>query len=201
MGLKLVTPPADYPVSLAEAKAHCNVDFDDDDSLLTSFIKVATEHLDGYGAELNAFCLKEQTWDFYRDRFPECRNGMRIPLRPVIEIDSVNYFTDADTEVELAASAYEVDTNSRWAWVMPGSSGWPVTPCNLVNAVRVRFIAGHADTEDSPPVTTVPEGIRAAILMMVRDLYDNRGDVVTGTIVNRTDTIERLISPYRVITI
>lgn len=39
--------PAELPITLAEAKAHCRVDYTDDDAFITSLIGAAVSHLDG----------------------------------------------------------------------------------------------------------------------------------------------------------
>lgn len=57
----LVTPPASLPVTLAEAQAHCRVDHDDEDAMLTAYISAAVAHLDGWRGVLGR-AIMPQTW-------------------------------------------------------------------------------------------------------------------------------------------
>lgn len=200
MGLKLITPPASYPVTLEEAKAQLNVDFDDDDTLISLMIGAATAAIE---QELER-CLKPQTWDYYLDEFPESDHGIRLPLPPLMSVDGVFYVSpDTSLEVELVEGTdFEIDYASARGWVVPAAdTGWP-TPKETANAVRVRFEAGYADSDDSPLETTVPLPIRQAILLMVRDHYDNRGTFVVGAPVSQIPAaINRLIGPYRAFTL
>lgn len=52
--------------------------------------------------------------------------------------------------------------------------------------------------DDAGNPVPVPASVRAAILLVVGDLYENREDNVIGTIVGRIGTIERLLHFHRV---
>lgn len=74
-----VTPPAEPPVSLEEAKAHLRVDFGDDDLYVAGLIEAATAHLDGWSGILGR-ALVTQTWRQDLCGFP--RDGViRLPWR------------------------------------------------------------------------------------------------------------------------
>ena len=83
MSLSLITPPTVEPVSLAEAKLHLRVDFDDDDALIESLIsaaRVAAETLTGRQS-----CTAR--WIRTLDGFP-CSSLQlhRCPVQSVVEI-------------------------------------------------------------------------------------------------------------------
>lgn len=52
--------------------------------------------------------------------------------------------------------------------------------------------------DDLGAPVSVPASIRAALLLVVGDLYENREGVVVGTIVAVNPTVERLLHFYRV---
>ncbi len=83
----LITPPAIQPVSLAEAKLHLRVDHNDEDTLIESLTRAATEHSDGWNGILGR-CLVEQVWRQDHDRFAR---QMIIPLGPVIAVQSITW--------------------------------------------------------------------------------------------------------------
>jgi hypothetical protein len=47
MGLKLVTAPANDPLTLAQAKAHLKVEHSDDDALIAAMLSASVQHVDG----------------------------------------------------------------------------------------------------------------------------------------------------------
>jgi uncharacterized phiE125 gp8 family phage protein len=200
VGLKLVTAPANDPVSLAEAKAHLRVETNDEDLLIEAFVKAATEHVDGPRGFLGR-ALVDQTWDYYLDTFPSDCTGdlpIKLPLPPVIEVTGVFYQDSAGVEQTFSAASYTVDTYAEPARIVLTSSGsWP-TVNEVANAVRVRFRAGYVDASYSPAVDAVPFSIRAAILLHVGDLYNNRESVVVGqTVATLPWAAEQLLRPHR----
>lgn len=195
MALKLVTPPSTDPVTLAEAKAHLNVNFSDDDALISGYIRSAQMAI----VYDTGHALSPSTWDLVYDAFPSGNtpNGYtQIPIGPLISVDSVNYVDPTtELEVQLANSEYEVDTMSFLGGVQPISTGWPAT-FSTINAVRIRFVAGYPDS-GSPITSTVPESLKHAVLLLVRDMYDFRGSYVAGVITKIPEAVRRLTDPFQ----
>lgn len=198
MALKLITAPAAEPITLAEAKRHLNVDHSDDDILIATLVKAVRQHIDGRNGWLGRALVK-QTWELTLDNFP-CRE-VRIPIPPLQSIVQVAYDDTDGNEQVIAASNYEVDTISEPGWLVPKvGSPWPVS-LMAINAVRIRFMAGYSQSVDSPPdfAANVPGPIKAAILLMLGTLYQNRETVVIGqTVIQLPWAAEALLGPYRV---
>lgn len=210
MGLKLITAPANDPVTLDEAKAHLRVDFDDDDMMIEAFIQAATEYVDGPKGFLGR-ALVQQTWDFYLDEFPASRLSRRgwkntsyiqVPLPPLISVGGVFYLDASGTEQEMDTSTYRVDPSSEPGRILLSSgSSWPQIHCEEESSVRIRFTAGYIDSSQSPAVDNVPKMIKAAILLHIGDLYQNRETMVIGqraAAVTLPWASEQLLRPHRV---
>jgi uncharacterized phiE125 gp8 family phage protein len=173
MALKLITPATTFPVTLEEVKAHCRVSFDDDDDLLQIYLEAATSHCEEFQGR--AYC--EQTWELTLDEFPLEEIEIRRP--PLIGVVSIKYDDGDGLEQTVDVSEYTVDTVSEPGWVLPADS-WPSGVFDGINAVRIRFKAGYADSMDSPNVSLIPKDIKAAILLYVGTLYANRETIVIG---------------------
>lgn len=192
MALKLITPPATYPVSLAEVQAHCRAPEADFVTMLEIYRRAATEDAENFTGR--AFI--DQTWDYYIDAFPT--GEIEIPKPPLIEVVGLFNLDGAGNEQEVPTSGYVIDSVSELARVVSAyGASWP-TPQAIANAVRIRFRAGYLDNS-SPPVANVPFAIKAAILLTVGTLFANRETIVIG----QTATLlpwaaEQLLRPYRV---
>jgi uncharacterized phiE125 gp8 family phage protein len=165
MGLRLITPPAAEPVSLAEVKADMRppVEHNDDDATLQRFITRARESIDGPRTWF-ARSIMPQTWEVSLDAFPT--SEILLPTAPVQSIVGV-YYDDADgVQQEVAGADYYLDDAQEPPWLIPVAGGWSVSPMSAANAVRVRFISGYADAD------AVPGPIKEAIRLMVQEKYD-----------------------------
>lgn len=190
MRLKPVTAPAAQPVTLDEAKAHLRVTAADEDALITALIAAAVGHVDGPSGTLGR-ALVEQEWDLLLDDFP-C-DELELPLPPLRSVTSITYVDEQGATQTLAPAAYEVDASGPRGVVLPAyGQTWPRTRVQR-NAVTVRFKAGYGTTGAS-----VPAAIRAAILLLVGDLYANRE--AQGDTLARNATVDALLFPYRVLT-
>jgi uncharacterized phiE125 gp8 family phage protein len=188
----LVSAPATEPISLADAKEHLNVDFDDDDTLITAFLKAARQNAEQFTGR----AFVDQTWDIFLDEFPT-GDYLDIDLRPapVIEVVSVAYGESYGTT--FASSGYIVD-QAKWRLGLVVGGAWP-TVTKVANAVRVRIRAGYIDNDMSPPSGELPYDIRAAILLTLGTLYANRETIVIGqTATMLPFAAEQLLRPHRI---
>lgn len=173
MGLKLITAPADYPVTLAELQKHCEAPEPDHEAILEICRKAATEHAE----EFTGRAFIEQTWDLYIDEFPE--DYIRVPKPPLIEVVGIYYRDSAGAEQALSADIYIVDDASEPARIaLAYGEAWP-TIQTRINAVRVRFKAGYIN-DASPAAANVPFPIKAAIKMIAGSLFVHRETIVIG---------------------
>lgn len=186
--LAIVTPPAAEPVSLSDAKAHCRVDHSADDALISAMIVAAREHCEAFTGR--AFIT--QTWDL---RVGGLGYALRIPKAPLSSVSSVKYLDANGVEQTADPSLYVVDAKPAPGLVtLASGKSWP-TLRDVPYPVTLRFVAGYGAS-----AANVPQAIRSAILLMVADLYDNRGSVIVGTVSSRIGiTIELLLAPFRVV--
>lgn len=192
MGLSLVTAPAVEPVTLAEAKAQCNVVIANADALIASLIRAAREHVE----TATHRPLITQTWDLKLDGFP-C-GCIELPLPPVSSVTSVSYVdTDGATQV-WSSALYQTDLPAGPfagpARIEPIYGGQYPIARSVLNAVTVRFVCGYGASAES-----VPDALRQAIKLMVSHFYDaGRQPVVIGSSVASVPlTIDALTWPYK----
>lgn len=188
MRFDLLTPPAAEPVSLAELKAHCSVEHDLDDSLLTACQLAARVWVEHHCRR----ALVTQTFEGYRDTFPAGAE-MMLGWGTLQAVDEVTYYDADGAEQTLDPAVYHVDTTRRpgRVWLRNGQT-WPATEAGRPSAVRVQFAAGYGDPAD------VPGTIKAAIKLLAAHLYANREPEITGTIVSRfTFAVEQLLAQHR----
>lgn len=163
MTLVRLTPPAVLPVTLAEAKLHFRVDFEEDDAAIEFYLRAATEHLDGRDGLLGR-CLITQVWRLTLDRFTP---SIVLPLPPCQSVEEVAYVDDignARTFTALHVEGLGGVDGARLSPVSPWPDGGPVT---------ITFTAGYGDSPED-----VPAPIRQAILTRACQLYDTRDAII-----------------------
>lgn len=83
----------------------------------------------------------------------------------------------AALEVTLDPTTYELDVFTGTVGLAYGTSAWPTGLRPVSNAVRVRYVTGYSLAGDSPVAFEfLPAMARAAILVMLRQLFDHPGD-------------------------
>ena len=165
MSLIVITPPTAEPVSLAEARAQARVDHVIDDAMLSGYIMAARETCEH---ELQR-TLIATTYELNLDEFPA--GAIELPMGPIgavgaLTVSSVKYTDITGAEITVDPSAYMLDAYSIVPRIVP-LAGWP-SPKTTINAVRVRYVSGHADA------SVIPQAIKTWILLHVSHLNENR---------------------------
>lgn len=170
MAWKIVTPPAAEPVTLTEAKNHLKVEHSADDALITTLISAARQFIE----RQTGLALVTQTIDEFFDEFPDAIDDgtehIELTVWPVQSVTSIKYYDSAGTLTTFASTNYRLDDASRPARIaLEPDADWPDT-FEVPGAVVVRYEAGFGDA------SAVPELLKAAVLLLVADLYENRED-------------------------
>lgn len=114
------------------------------------------------------------------------RSPLELPRNPVQSIASVKLGGLGITETTLAPTDYDSDLATEPARMQLKAAGQPFP----LQRLTVDFVAGYGDSGDA-----VPAPIRHAILLLVANLYENRGDAGG----EMPATAERLLWPYRIV--
>ena len=188
MSLSLITPPTVEPVSLAEAKLHLRVDFDDDDALIESLIsaaRVAAETLTG-----RQICTAR--WMRTLDGFS--RSSLLLHRCPVQSVVEISYQDQLGQWQTVDPSIYVSDLTSEPARITPGfGNSWPIT-LPQIGVVRVVFDAGYGTPSD------VPEGLKSWIKLRIGSLYAHREEmsILSKGRIDPLPFVDGLLDPYRV---
>ena len=188
MAIRVITEPAEEPVTLLEIKNHLRITHDDEDATLQMYAKAARMYAETTLC-WRAFITQELelTKDWFLPVF-------KLPRPPLQSVTSITY-TDHENNVETVDAAdYIVDTDSEPARIVPAyGETWPSATLAPVNGVRVRYMAGYGDGPQD-----VPEAIRQGILILAGHFFEVRQPVVIGTSVMVVPmTVEALLLPYR----
>ncbi|MES2494632.1 MAG: hypothetical protein V4618_00830 [Pseudomonadota bacterium] len=192
----IVISPPDPVVTWEAADAHLELSGDtDQQTKVLGMIAAATGHIDGPDGWLGR-ALGVQTLEARFDAW-EVGQGLCLPCPPVISIESVTWRNAQRQWVTADPANYELIDRSV---DFDGASPWDGGHYGR-ESIRVRYRAGYVeDPEADPLVAKLPAPIRAAILLMLGDLYMNRETVAVGVSaakVPMSTTVEDLLGPYR----
>lgn len=175
--------PSESPVSLLEAKAHLRVDGSEEDTLIAALLAAAVGHLDGWSGILGR-CIMSQTWRQDMSQFPTC---IRLPF-PDVQSVTVAYTNTAAAVQTVSASGYHLVNRTDGAFIeLASGAAWPAT-ATQPDAVRVTMVCGYS---------TVPAGLKAAVLLHIAAMFENREAIGSNTLVALPLAYEFLTAPHR----
>lgn len=187
MALRLVLPPTVEPLDVDMVKMWTKIEQDAEDAMIEQLMIPAIRAVAENFMERS---LMTQTWELTLDAFPASAIELRRP--PIQSIASVKYIDANGTLQTLSSSEYALDSDSEPGWLVPAEdTDWPETR-NVVNAVKVRFVAGYANA------AAIPADIKVWIAMHVATLYVNRETVNIGNVINELPFVLDLIHPYKI---
>lgn len=211
-GVRTVEDVATEPITLDEARQHLRVDtylidvpdsgsppdqmtVSDDDAWITAMLPAAREYCEQYLGR----ALAPRTMEYVGDAFPAVAIGappgpaFQLPFGPVQSVESITYTDTDDAPQTVASIDYEIDAISVPSQVvLTYGSSWP-TARSSTGSVRVRYITGYSTPGESPQVYPLPKMARAAILLFLGHLYENREAVTVGSLVELPLGVQSLL--------
>ncbi len=190
MTLKLLTPPAVEPISLADAKAHLRVDTTDEDSTINLLITVARESIE----QETGRALITQSWSWVFDHWPDAF-ALSVPKPPLITVDAIKSFDSEDAATIVDVNDFILNASSfDGRLVLKVGSSWPIAQ-RPIAGFEIQFTAGYGAA-----ATDVPAPLRQAILLLVAQSFEERlpFDLAhEGAVLPHA--VDVLIAPYRIL--
>lgn len=170
-------------VDAATVMSHLRVSDAGEQTIIESYRDAATRMCEQH----TGYAIGQQRWRLSLPAFSG--SSIRIPLPPLVSVQSVKYYDLNGVIQTVDTSAYYVDPNRLLGEVTikPGMS-WPVV-LGRSDAVMIDFTCGNA---------SVDADMVAAILLLTGHLYENREAVTGFTLSELPWGVESLLSPYKV---
>ena len=194
MALVNLTQPSSIVVTLDEAKSQCRLVSSDSthDTRLLEYINRATASIE----TLTGARLQSQSVRLDLDAFPTgYYSKIDLGVYPVNAITSIKYDDTDNAEQTLVENTdYWVNLGGMYPCVQ-AVSYWPETKYAKPASVRITMSVGYYD--GSPVTAVAPDDLRHAILMRVKEFFDNSGESETQQTYETVNSVEHLIAMHR----
>jgi hypothetical protein len=171
--VQLSTGAVTEPVTLAEAKEYARIDGFNEDTLITSLIKMARIHCESYIGK--SIVLKTVTIDSFT--FPY---QFQMPYGPLTNEANISKCVTIDENNVETPLQYRVNAGLfPKLFILGGAQSYKF---------KLVYSAGF---------TTVPDDIKLAIKMMVNTLYERREDFSDLQAIESPLGVKALLMPYK----
>jgi hypothetical protein len=171
--VQLSTGAVTEPVTLAEAKEYARIDGFNEDTLITSLIKMARIHCESYIGK--SIVLKTVTIDSFT--FPY---QFQMPYGPLTNEANISKCVTLDENNVETPLQYRVNAGLfPKLFILGGAQSYKF---------KLVYTAGF---------TTVPDDIKLAIKMMVNTLYERREDFSDLQAIESPLGVKALLMPYK----
>ena len=171
-----VTPPAEEPITVNEAKEYCRLELSD--STENNLISQTIEDVRNFVEETVDRQLITATYDYTLDGFPQKRGSdgfysIYLPRPPLQSVTSITY-TDIDGNPQtITASDYIVDSASEPGRIAPAPNFYWPSSREQANSVTIRYVAGYG------AAAAVPGRAKDLLRQLVDHRYNFRGAALT----------------------
>lgn len=167
MDLKDISPIPAAALPLAEFRAHLRLSsgFADEttqDDLLEQYLRAAIASVEGRVARAlfrRGYVLRLWRW---RDGYAE-----RLPVAPVVAIDSVTLVSDLGIESIVAPVRYRLDADGTRPRLEAAGAALPMIPSG--GRIEIAFTAGFGTVWSD-----IPADLRQAVLLLAAQYYEGR---------------------------
>lgn len=172
-------------VTLAEAKAHCRVAHDDEDSLIEGYIAAASAMLDGFDGMIGK-AIAQQTVRVSFQR--TIGDEIELPVFPVQSLSSITYYDAANEQQTFDSANVRLVASEDYARInLVDGAAWP-TLFERADAMSINVVCGFA---------TVPAPIKHAALLMIGHWYENREAASEKNMQPIALAVDALVNRYR----
>jgi uncharacterized phiE125 gp8 family phage protein len=187
----LDTAATSEPIALSEAKLFLKVDTSDDDALIGTIISSAREYVENF----TGYQLLSATYTQYLDKFPNKNTAIELLMNPVSAVTHVKYYDSNNTLQTWDTANYDTDLKGKPARITLANDATFPTVYDRTNAVEIKFVAGYASTS----ATGFPKQLLNAMYLIIGHLYENRQDVIVGSIVSEMKKgADSILRQYRI---
>ena len=184
------TPSTVALFTTAEAKTHLKVDTTADDTYIDNLVSASRLSAEIFTNRFFINTTITEVADSWEELSPLFKS-------PVSSITFIKYYDSDNTEQTLATSVYVTDFSHQPARVaLDVDQSYP-NLAERINAVSCKYIVGYGAS-----ASHVPEGIREAVLLTIGNWYENRQEVVRGTIATELPkSAQYILEQYKIQTV
>lgn len=197
MSVRVITPPAVEPVTLAEVKLFLRESATDQDAIITALIISARQYAENYCRR----ALVYQELELCLPAYPS-DSIITLPRPPLQSVRWVKYINAVGVLTTVDPSEYQVNTADEPGQIRPTwQNFWKVTRYTDWNAVQVRYYAGYAGVGSPDDYAAgVPASIKHWMKVRIAQLYEHREAVVIerGSLLQiPQDYIDGILDPFK----
>ncbi|MES1202457.1 MAG: head-tail connector protein [Pseudomonadota bacterium] len=179
MSITIVTPPANEPVSLAEAKLFLRVDHDAEDDLVAALIVAARQAVEAWARRALITRRIIETKDQW---CVDALDAVRLRLAPIAALHEIRVSGDVVPAETYALDAAHDPPRLRF-------SISPPSPSAAIAGIEIEYDAGYgANAQD------VPEALRQAVRLALAAAYEDRAGAIA-----LPEAARALIGPFRIL--